>query len=111
MSYNDEPQAGGLISARIFNILFLIGMMVLAFFIVKFILFNMSPTRLYQNQCEGLGGTYWETQNVDCKTFYTYCFANCNLNNKTYNFYDGDLCVLDCKDFNEKSKDGVTCLC
>jgi hypothetical protein len=66
--------------------------------------FYVNQPYIFKNQCESLGGSYDELENVDCSIMHPVCFMVCNMNGKTYNYYDGNLCVLDCKDFNDEQK-------
>lgn len=95
-----EPQAGGLIlhQAIIFSIMCICLIIVVAF-----------PDQ-WKNQCIGLGGRYWEIANVTCAWSYSNCFSMCDLNGQTYNYYDGDLCVLDCE-YKNKQNSEVRCVC
>jgi hypothetical protein len=92
------------------NIIFgsiLLGTIIVASIIV---INALGPATVFQEECRSFGGTYFETKNVDCAVFHTYCASNCELNGQTLNYYDGDLCALDCKYHNEQDNE-VRCVC
>jgi len=64
----------------------------------------------FKNQCESLGGTYYEIANVTCSDNKWNCDQMCILNGEYINYYDGDLCVIDCM-YKNKHNPKEVCVC
>lgn len=45
----------------------------------------------FEEACNSNNGIYFETQNVTCDARYPYCYKNCEINGKNYNYYDMDM--------------------
>jgi len=55
---------------------------------IHFLVLHQTTGSYFECNCELNNGTYYETQNVTCKSGYFNCYQNCILNGTYINFYD-----------------------
>lgn len=120
MSYQDEPQAGGLIDRYyiFYNILIPLLVIISIIGIIAFVLSFGFSTENFRISCQSYGGRFYQLENTSCKLWHEDCIYNCALNDKVYNLdllghqwsYSKYFCIEDCSYENKKAGETI-CVC